>query len=198
MTINLTEISKATKKGLDINEYIYLLCSLDGCTYLFNNDYFKDTIINLRLKGYLQGDTVTKAGKDLIKEISGDIVSNKIDSNFYQNLHKKLQNELISLTGKKQKVIGGKYSFLCNAYDLEHRLSKVVKKYKLEDLNKVEKLLLKYIHTCYKADFKMTQLLEYYIQKLDTSKLATDYFNDNKEEVIIKQETKLIDTKDLF
>lgn len=184
MKINVEELSKAVNKFITLEQYIVLKIIEDGCLYLFPNKLFAATIVGLKSSGYIYSETqLTPKGKELLKEISGDKVSKKVD-NFYILLHKKLQTELTTLTGKKQKMINGKYPFLCNAVDLEHKLSKVVKKYKLEDKNKIEKLLLKYIYNCHKANFEMVQLVEYYIDKNNFSKLATDYENyieENKE-----------------
>ena len=190
--IKLEDLQKIYKEGIDFSSFFKLVIAQKGGVYLFPSLDFTPE----KLEGYLTFDLqLTKKGEDLLNKING--VSTKIDTNFYKELHKKLQNELFTLTGKKQKVIGGKYSFLCNSFDLENRLSKVVKKYNLEDLNKIEKLLIKYIYNCYKADFKMTPLIEYYIIKDNSSKLVTDYFNfEEKKE--IQKEKKLIDTKDLF
>lgn len=179
MTISILELSRALKKGLTIEEYVYMACQIDGSLYIFDPKTFTSTQINLRLKDYVNSlFEVNPKGKALIREIQEEKEVVKKD-NFYVNLHKKLQSELQILTGRKQKVLNGKYSFLCGVQDLSNKLSETVKKYKLTDLDRVEKLLLRYIHTCYKADFHMTPLIEYYISKNKSSKLATDYFDED-------------------
>jgi hypothetical protein len=191
MNIKISEIALAVSKGLKIEEYICLKVLEDGCSYLFPNNYFHVNMEYCDTKGNL-----TLKSKQLLAEIGGDkIVSSKVD-NKYEILHKKLQNELIALTDKKQKLLQGKYQFLPNEKDLSTRLAKIIKKYKLDDWERVEKLLIDYVYKCHKANFEYTQTIEYYIEKLNSSKLATDYFNDDVKEEVKQIEVK--DTKNLF
>jgi hypothetical protein len=130
--------------------------------------------------GYLEGD-----GEANIKHVTSS--KNEMDiitPDFFSELHKKLQDKLIELTGKKQKVISGKYSFLPNATDLRIRLEKVIKKYHLEnELEKIEKVLLKHIEQSHKAGWQMVVLLDYYISKDNTSRMVTALEgNEEKEE----------------
>lgn len=197
MKIDITEFAKCAEKNYKFDVYVALKIVEDGSNYLFPNNYFTETYNNLKASGYIYSETqLTPKGKELLKEISGERVSKKVNNDFYQQLHKKLQTELITLTGKKQKMINGKYPFLCNSTDLEYKLSKVIKKYKLEDKNKIEKLLLRYVYNCHKANFEMTAIVEYYIDKNNFSKLATDYENFSEKEEVKKEELK--NTKDLF
>lgn len=196
MKIDITEFAKCAEKNYKFNVYVALKIVEDGSNYLFPNNYFTEIYNNLKASGYIYSETqLTPKGKELLKEISGEKMSKKVD-NFYTILHKKLQTELTTLTGKKQKMINGKYPFLCNSTDLEYKLSKVIKKYKLEDKNKIEKLLLRYVYNCHKANFEMTAIVEYYIDKNNFSKLATDYENFSEKEEVKKEELK--NTKDLF
>lgn len=145
---------------------------------------------NIRIKGQLDflklqefvsnNNKLTLTGKTLLDQLQKEEVS----SDFYGNLHKNLQEKMISITGKKQKMLQGKYAFLPNEKDLKLRLQKVIKEYKLNDLQKIEKVLLLYIEKCNKARFEYTSTVEYYILKDKSSRLATDYENFNEEEVI--------------
>lgn len=182
MKIDILELTKAIKQNLTISEYIYLSVIQDGCMYLFDSQQFKEEEISLKLGGWIYTNplSLTPKGKELFK------VSNKVD-NFYVELHKKLQNKLIELTGSKQKTLNKKYSFLCNSQDLASKLSKVIKKYKLNNWNKVESLLLQHIINSYKANWEYVLLIEYYIEKNNSSKLATDYEGFEEKEVEIKK-----------
>ena len=91
---------------------------------------------------------------------------------------------MISLTGKKQKILQGKYAFLPNEKDLKLRLQKVIKEYQLTDLQKVERVLLLYVEKCVRSRFEYTSTVEYYILKEKSSRLATDYENYNEKEII--------------
>jgi len=150
------------------------------------------------MKGYLYSGTweLTPRSKLLLKEILGDtLVKEKTDR--YSELHKKLQDKLVELTSKKQKVLQGKYSYLPNVADFTTKLSKVVKKYKLDDWEKLSLCLIRYVEQCHKQDWKYCTLLGYYIEKSGLSQLATDY--DNYEEKDTKEvKTEPEDIKDLF
>lgn len=197
MNIPIESVAKAVNKGVDIKTFIQMKCIEDGCLYLFqNNDCF-----GLSNPFYIQNDKLTIKGKQVLVEIEGvKEVYSKID-NKYELLHKKLQTELTTLTNKKQKNLQGKYPFLPNSKDLATRLSKIIKKYKLDDWNRVEKLLIDYIYTCHKANFQFTPTLEYYIEKNSSSKLVTDYENFEEKETekkLEKEELQPKEIKDLF
>lgn len=176
----LIKILKIKDKILDL-EHVFLLKIIDK----YNIYDYKEYILNLefklnylRINGYIDSSTIPEI-TNKTKILFTNIDSNKavkVKYNF-KELHKKLQNELFILTGKKQKVISNKYSFLPNFKDLEIKLLKVSNKYKLNDWIKIEKLLLKYIYTCHKANWEYISLMEYYIEKNNTSKLANDYMN---------------------
>ena len=201
MNIPIENISKGIARGLSVEEYICLLCKFDGCEYLFPTGIFKNSEFSLADKKYLShvNYEITNTGRRFIEEING-VMSSKID-NKYELLHKKLQTELLTLTQKRQKNLQGKYPFLPNNKDLTTRLSKIIKKYKLDDWNRVEKLLIDYIYTCHKANWQFTPTLEYYIEKNSSSKLVTDYENFEEKEVekkLEKEELQPKEIKDLF
>lgn len=134
-------------------------------TFLKQNEYISDN------------NKLTVKGKELLNELQKE----EVNTDFYSNLYKNLQQKMISVTGKKQKILQGKYAFLPNEKDLKLRLQKVIKEYQLNDLQKVEKVLLLYVEKCNKARFEYTPTLEYYVWKDKSSKLATDYLNDLEE-----------------
>lgn len=121
---------------------------------------------------------LTLKGKELLDQLQKE----EISTDFYNSLHKNLQEKMISLTGKKQKMLQGKYAFLPNEKDLKLRLQKVIKEYQLNDLQKVEKVLLLYIEKCSKARFEYVSTIEYYLTKDKISKFVTDY--ENYENII--------------
>lgn len=148
------------------------------------DDRFKGHFSYLQQQGYLSlNNKLTIEGKNFVEfEIGIPSYEQKVHSDFYVDLHKKLQDRLIELTGKKQHVVQGKYSFLCNSKDLQKKLSKVITNYALKDLNRVEKVLLNYVSKCVKARFDRVQLIEYFIMKDNVSALVTQYENYEDEE----------------
>lgn len=188
--MEILKLKKIYDNNIDFNDYIRLLICKDESTYMFPNINFDDlklnNLINFELK-------LTKKGEELLNKCDEPV---KTNINF-DKLHEKLQNKLLVLTGKKQKVLQGRYSFLINKQDLQTKLLKVSKKYKLNDWDKIEKLLLQYIDKCNEANWQFVNLIEYYIEKNNASKLVSDYNNyEEKEEIEKIIEPKQI--KDLF
>lgn len=104
-----------------------------------------------------------------------------------QALHKKLEDKLLQLTGKKQvrvDILGTKYSFLCGKEDLEARVNKVMKKYRIGNFQHLENTLLAYIDRCHKKN-RWSPLIIYYILKskegTEVSLLVTDMRNTENE-----------------
>lgn len=140
--------------------------------------------------------TITKDGESLLlfanNEEIGEIVKiakPKIASGI-EGLHKKLEDKLMELTGKKQQrpvILGTKYSFLCGKEDLEARIKKVMIKYKLSDYQLLETTLLEYIERCYKTN-RWSPLLQYYIIKqkegVEMSPLVTDMRSRGEKEIV--------------
>ena len=190
MTIKIEEIAKAVNKRLTIEEYIYLRIKEDGCEYIFNGIIpVKKEMLLLNSLIYPEGN-LTPKGKELLKEISREKVSKKVDIGINQ-LYIACQEELQRLVGKKQKtskISGKSYSFLPNFVDFQDKIEKSCKKYQLNDKEQLKKVLLQYINKCYKEN-NWFPILEYYIMKDGHSKLATDYvsFEEMQE---IKQQNK--------
>jgi hypothetical protein len=194
----LIKILKNNNKDLNF-EYFFILKLADKYNIFDYKEIDKldEKILYLRNQGYLDAreiPEITVKTKQLFEKIDG-IVKDNSKFNF-DVLHKKLQDILVKHTSKKQKMLQGKYAFLPNSIDLKNKILKVVKQYKLTDFNKIETLLVRYVNNCIKKNFEYVQLLEYYIIKDKNSKIATDYFNFEEEE-IIKEET-IKNTKELF
>lgn len=202
IVINKEIIRKLLEKGLSVNSLVYLLLCQENEEELIQKIDLSSGIATnywLLTNGYiLTNNTITEKSKKLIEELFGK-VSNKIDiSNKWHDLHKELQDTLFQLTGKKQAKANGDYTFLCNERDLQHKLARVITKYKLTDWEKIKKLLVLHIHKAYKQKFEKVFLVQYYIEKNGMSALASDYENFvEKEEGIIKKE-ELTNTKELF
>lgn len=194
----LIKILKNNNKDLNF-EYFFILKLADKYNIFDYKEIDKldEKILYLRNQGYLDAreiPEITVKTKLLFEKIDGIVKDNsKFD---FDALHKKLQDILVKHTSKKQKMLQGKYAFLPNSIDLKNKILKVVKQYKLTDFNKIETLLVRYVNNCIKKNFEYVQLLEYYISKDKSSKLATEYFNF-EEEKEIKEET-IKNTKELF
>jgi|SRR6187402_67953 len=188
MTLDNNTIEKMIERSIKFEYLIFVkLCEENNKELIEKFNKMDGSNISTRclIEGYITtSENVTQKGRDVLELVFGKEVSKKVDIIDYEALHKKLQAELKQLTGKNQKVLQGKYSFLQNSTDFKARLSKIVKKYKIEDAKRVENVLLAYIYKCYKANFEYCQILEYYLEKHNTSKFYSDYldFEENKKE----------------
>ena len=192
--MNYKQLTKLIKHpDISVVEYFLLL----NIYYNQEEEFLKDNSYNrkfqnLRELGFLAlNNKLTLEGKNLIEFEIGksdflkkeETVKEKIPENYFDNLHTKLQDKLYNLTGKKQNMLQGKYAFLCNKSDLQKRLTKVIKDYKLKDLDKIEKILLNYVTKCVATRFDKVHLIQYFIVKDGNSILATIYENYEENEV---------------
>lgn len=103
----------------------------------------------------------------------------------HSEMYDRLKNELKRLTGKPQKKLtfdGKEYPFMPNKLSFNKKLTSFIKTYKMDDLQKIEKLLTEHLT-------KENKLLSNYIMKRDESDLATDY--ENYEEVVKRKKPQL-------
>lgn len=192
--MNYKQLTKLIKHpDISMVEYFLLL----NIYYNQEEEFLKDNSYNrkfqnLRELGFLAlNNKLTLEGKNLIEFEIGksdflkkeETVKEKIPENYFDNLHTKLQDKLYNLTGKKQNMLQSKYAFLCNKSDLQKRLAKVIKDYKLKDLDKIEKILLNYVTKCVATRFDKVHLIQYFIIKDGNSILATIYENYEEEEI---------------
>jgi len=178
--MNYRKVKKILESPITILDFLILENIANNLGDEFVNDLSLIGHIEFLRKEELISDNnkLTLKGKTLLEGFNK--FETKTD-NFFSALHKKMQDKLVELTGKKQKMLQGKYGFIPNERDLTLKLQKVIKKYALEDLEKVEKVLLSYIETSYKARFEYVNTVEYYILKNDSSRLATDYEDFTEE-----------------
>lgn len=201
--MNITQFEWVLSKGIDINLMTCLLLIHEG-NKLSNCSDIKVKSWMLLLKKHqllTESEVVTEKGEIYISEynnLSKNIVADSFNFDVWcEQLHEKLKERLLKLTGKSQKVSKirqASYSYLCNVKDLTKKLKGFVKVYNVKNYQKIEDGLLNYINKCHKED-SWFPLIEYYIMKDGTSKLATDF------DIVIEKEAeaeKPIDTKSLF
>lgn len=182
-------------KLLTPNEFAILKILEDNSEYMFKNVFWytanKTRLITL---GYItaDGNSLSEKGREFIKSVEKPKENTDLIT-----VYKDLEKLMIKLTGKRNKIISGKYSFFMNERDFVDKLGKTMEKYKLNDISKVKKCLENHIANSVKAEFKRVTLLNYYISKDNVSILATDYETINDVEAAeVKEELKKV--KDLF
>ncbi len=172
-------INKILNSPITILDYLILEHVKENTFENFLEDVkFSSQIFHLKENEYISNNNkLTLKGKQLLDELN----QFEEKSDFYSQLHKSLQDELVNLTGKKQKMLQGKYGFIPTGSDLKLRLQKIIKKYNLEDEEKVKKVLISYVRKCVQARFEYVQTIQYYILKDGISNFATDYGNFDEE-----------------
>lgn len=195
---------KILKEGLLLDHYNILVSIRDG------RDLPKSKRIDgftnlLHKKGYIEDGVLTKKAVDIIGEKSITTVKNtpilsKQDvssvniSSWVQSLHKKCEQKLIEITGKKQvrdSINGKSYSFLPNATDLGRILSRAIQLYKLTDYDKIERTILLYISKCGSAK-SWFPVLQYYILKNNMSAMVTDMESLESDENEAKSDDTIV------
>lgn len=196
--MNITIPKFCTLIGEDYSlDTIYILENLDDVVGLMSGMKAGALLQKMLRKGLIdEQDKITTKGQELLAWWNNreEVELKKIERirvvDGLTGLHKKLEDKLIALTGKKQQrpdIYGSKYSYLCNDKDLQERVKKVIKKYGLTDYQKIEDQLLKYVERCAKAN-RWTPLIEYYIYKnkdgTDNSPLVTDIRSNTENQPI--------------
>lgn len=187
-------------KGLDCNLYSVLLLIKNNEELQKDNIKIQSWILLLKKHKLLsEQETLTELAISLFSEI--DNLHQKDSFNittWSEQLHKKVSDKLLALTGKNQvrpQIKGKSYSFLCNTKDFEKKIKNFLKIYKVKDYQKVENVILQYVDSCHKENSWMP-LLEYYILKDGNSRLATDLESTVEEQ--IPETKKPVDVKTLF
>lgn len=200
--VTLEDYRSIIAEGLTL-DLVFAMQMIDQNPANMVNPYLAGTTGVLHLRGYMENGLVTGKGRAILDHFAGKKKNEMISAEFVAELHKALQDKMVQLTGKKQKVLQEKYSFLCNKTDLGTKLNAMWKKYKDEatyNLGHVREALLRYVERCHRAGWDRVMLVEYYIMKNDTSKLATDLELAQDQKAVISQvgESQLVDPKTLF
>lgn len=204
LEVTLEEYKKLSSIGLNLDT-LFILRLLEGDKNIRLPERAMASVGILRIKGYFEeGVGLTLKGKELLaKLLDGQKQENpqeNLAALYCTNLHALLQQKLIQLTGKKQRMIGskGQYSFLCNVIDLEKKLRDVFRKYGSLDLEKVQQVLLRHVERSHKAGWDKVYLMEYYIMKDGVSKMVTDLDNLEDTSPDVELSKPLIDPKSMF
>src|SRR6476661_2122502 len=103
--INIEKYREVLDSGLLLDHY-FVLCTIKSGGVLDSNKRIQGFLNLLAKKGFIQDDNLTDKALDLISDcdiIFDEESKNKVDfSQFVEELHKKLQDKLVELTGKRQ------------------------------------------------------------------------------------------------
>lgn len=188
-------MEKIMEKGFDLNIIALLYMAKHG-EYLGSSlPKIQALVQMMERKGLILEGKITLSGEDLLKCIEGgeEVKGEKEKVVDLEGIYDRMIKRVEKLTGKKQirtEIFGKTYSYFPSKYDFVTRLKKVMNKYKLRDVEKVEKVIIKNVENCHKTR-KWYPLLVYYMVKDDVSPLASDYegFEEIKEEQVNLQKT---------
>lgn len=198
--MNVVKMEKIMEKGYDLNVISLLYMIKDG-PVVSQNVKIQAILGMMERKGLITEGRVTASGEELLGYIEEGTEIKKESEKILdiESVYENVVSRIEALTGKRQvrtDIFGKVYSYVPSKYDFVTRLKKVINKYKLSDVEKLEKVIIHNVEQCHKKN-KWYPLLVYYFYKDDVSPLASDYENweNTKDE---NKEKELINTKDLF
>lgn len=196
--------SQILSNGLMLDHY-FLLCQIKKGEKVHSDKRVKGFINLLTKKGYIKDNQLTELGLSIVDNVTAPtpikkeevvIVEKKteklslskfIDSTdddiWMKGIHKKCQDKLFELIGKKQvlaRIDKKAYSFLPNQVDLIKVLTRVITIYKLRDFPKIEKTLLRHIESCSNSG-NWFPIMQYYILKNNLSQMVTDLDHEDDQ-----------------
>lgn len=192
--MKIQQLQEVLLQEIDLNHYMIL-------TMIHQQEPI-ETIKNIKVQGWLNmmimKELIAKKdgkyfliekGLNLIKKVGLTEVVVKMDQKIlltdlmkkndvydYNALHLRLKEQLKKLIGSSQyflQVQGNKYPYLCGATDLKLKIEKFKQVYKLTDMEKIEKCLMRHL------SIHNQKLIYYIIREKGDSKsdLAGDYEN---------------------
>jgi hypothetical protein len=183
--ISLEQYKKVLDSGLLLDHY-YTLCNLRDGRDMPKSRRIDGFINLLNKKGYIEDGALTEKAFEVI-DLHPTLIVQKEEvetprfdfGGWVLRLHKKCQDRLTELTGKPQVVSKFKgekkgWPFLPNIGDFTERLFTTIQKYKLKDMDAIDKAILNHIDTCNQGN-NWFPLMKYYINKKgEGSQMVTD------------------------
>ena len=187
--ISLEQYKRVLDSGLLLDHYV-VLCNLRDGKEMPRSRRIDGFINLLNKKGYIEDGALTDKAFDVIDVHANIIVEDKhVDTpafdfgGWVSNLHQKCKDKLIKLTGKQQvtakinKADRKGYPFMPNLADFSTRIFECIQRYKLKDMDAIEKMVLHHIDECSNTN-NWFPLMKYYIHKKgEGSQLVTDLEN---------------------
>lgn len=183
--ISLEKYKRVLDNGLLLDHYM-ILCNIRDGTEMPKSKRVDGFINLLNKKGYIDDGALTTKAFDIIDVqpvmvVDRELVETpKFDYGGWGiQMHAKCKKKIMELTGREQvtsKIKGDKkgFPFLLNVNDFVARIFSTVQKYKLKDMDAVEKALINHIDSCHKAN-NWFPLMKYYISKQgEGSQMVTD------------------------
>lgn len=202
--ISIEQYRRVLDRGLLLDHYL-VLCNLRDGIELPKNKRIDGFINLLYKKGYIDDGILTEKAYEVIDLQSVMIVQRepietpKFDfGGWVASLHTKCQDKMIEVCGKKQmtakinKTDRKGYPFMLNIHDFSKRVLDCIQRYKLKDMDLVERKILGHIENCGNSG-NWFPLMKYYIYKQgEGSQLVTDMENGGDEISVNKSVQKFV------
>lgn len=184
--LTIVKLQEILNANLDLNHYVLLTMIIDNQPVEKVDDVkVKGWLKMMLMKGLIEKHNeiykITEQGLSVAllqprKLLLTDVMKVGYD---YENLQKILKEELKRLTGYSQyfiKVQGTNYPYIPSVLDLKTKIEKFKMVYKMTDMEKIEKCLLRHL------SIRNQKLVYYIIREKGDSKsdLAADYENFNE------------------
>ena len=187
--ISLEQYKKVLESGLLLDHY-FVLCNLRDGTEMPKSKRIDGFINLLNKKGYIEDGALTEQAFNIIDLHPVMIVKREeIETprfdfgGWSRELHTRCKDRIMDLTGKAQvmskinKTDKKGYRFIDGVEDFMTRLFNCIQKYKLKDMDAIEKAIMNHIDSCH-ASNNWFPLLKYYISKQgEGSPMVTDIEN---------------------
>lgn len=195
--MTILQLEEILKQKIDLNHYILLtMIYHKEPIEKLENSKVQGWVKMMIMKGLVEENKgqylLSDKGLQLIKSVGlveivvkqeqkivlTDLVKSTPSGYDYEGLQKRLKEELKRLTGNSQfflKVQGNVFPYLPGVTDLKNKLEKFKSTYKLNDMSKIEKCLMRHLTV-------RNQKMIYYIMRERgdaKSDLASDYENFN-------------------
>ena len=187
--ISLETYKKVLDSGLLLDHY-WIMCNLRDGKHMPDTKRVHGFINLLTKKGYIDEGSLTTKAFDVIDLHAVMVVEQEeVETSQFDfggwatSLHTKCKDKILELTGKKQIMSKIKssdkkgYRFIDGVDDFVARLFSCIQKYKLKDMDSIERALMNHIDTCHSTN-NWFPLMKYYIHKQgEGSPMVTDIEN---------------------
>lgn len=187
--ISLEKYKRLLDSGLLLDHY-FLLCNIRDSIPLPKSKRVEGFLNLLRKKGFIEKDNTLQDKTFDVIDIFASVTTKKevVETPKFDfggwaaELHKKCVDKIHKLTGSKNitakfnKTDKG-YPFLSNVMDFTTRMFSTIQRYKLKDMDAIEKAVLAHIDNCNRKN-NWFPLMKYYLYKQgEGSNLVTDLEN---------------------
>jgi len=201
--MEFSKFKELINKGVDITQYLllqYLNCNID-IKEISENTKVLSKLIVLQRKRMVDklGNiwVITSKGKQLLGEETIEIPVIQ-QNDWVEELYKQIETVIVKNTGKKQFINPNTGKPLKpSLQEFKGRIALFFKKFGNQDVEKIEKTLLKYVKDVTSGRIKYPMKLVYFLWNEKNGSISSEML-DNFEETETEEQLQPISTKNLF